>query len=285
MAVLLLTGMLAAQTERPTFEVASIKPDPDCASRGAAAVGLTPGRVSLPCVPLRALIGMAYGNVFAGGKINARQPQVLGGPGWLDSERYALSAKAEGKATTAEMMGPMLQTLLEERFHVQIHKESRETPVYALTVAKNGPKLTPAAEGSCTPFDVNHIDESMLRKPNVRYCGMGSMRGNSTSTTAEWPGVTMEEFASRMLGNFAGRPVVDKTGLTGRYDIKLEFTPERMAGPVRLNGVDQPPLPEADSGGLSIFSALQEQLGLKLVAEKGTTEVILVDRAEKPAAN
>jgi uncharacterized protein (TIGR03435 family) len=114
------------------------------------------------------------------------------------------------------------------------------------------------------------------------------MRGNGTTTVAEGYAVTMAEFAGRMLAANVDRPVIDRTGLTGRFDVRLEFVRDNIpAGPARLNGVDVPSLPDppADTAGPSIFTAVQEQLGLKLSPEKGSVEVLIVDHAEKATEN
>jgi uncharacterized protein (TIGR03435 family) len=283
-ALIVFTAVAHAQApERRSFEVATIKPVTDCRPTGRG--GPSGDRFELPCVPLRALIRIAYGG-FSGEKLNTALREVVGGPSWLDSERYDINAKTDGKATGPEMMGPMLQTLLEERFQLKVHTETRETPVYALTVGKAG-KLVPAKEGSCIP-----IDASNLGRPDTvtgvmpKYCGGGSMRMTNGAMVADIPGATMEEFAGRLLSTYMQKKVVDRTGLTGRYDIHLEFAPERPAGPVMLNGAPAPPeviLPE--SGALPFTAAIAQQLGLKLSSDKAPVEVIVVDRAEKPSGN
>jgi uncharacterized protein (TIGR03435 family) len=270
----------------PAFEVASVKPGANCDSGGPG--GTSPGRLNLSCISLRGLIRMAY-SAFAGEAMNARRVDVLGGPAWLDSDKYDLSAKAEDNATPAQMIGPMLQALLEERFKVRVHMEPRDTSVYALTVSKNNPRLQPSKAGSCTPMDLNNLSRTPSRpgEPAPRYCGGGGMRTNGMIWTADWYGVTMAEFAGRMISSYVDRPVIDKTGLSGPFDVHLEFVPDRAmsAGPVRLNGVDSPALSSADAAGPSIFTALQEQLGLRLSADKSPLDTIVVDHAEKPSPN
>src|ERR1035441_369909 len=137
----------AQSSPRPTFEVASVKPNPNC--RPSPNVGPLPGRLEFACITLRELIKAAYGG-FTGEKLNARFLDAVGGPAWLDTEWYQIAAKAEGKPSAAQMMGPMLQVLLEDRFQLKVHIESRQSPVFALTLAKGG-KLSPAKEGSCVP--------------------------------------------------------------------------------------------------------------------------------------
>ncbi|MDE3167539.1 MAG: TIGR03435 family protein, partial [Acidobacteriota bacterium] len=181
------------------------------------------------------------------------------------------------------MLGPMLQALLVERFRVAVHKEARETAVYALSVAKGGHKLRASTAESCVP------PPSVIRaeppKPGQYYCGFGQMRGGPTGTSAEWRGVTLEEFAGRMLSNQVDRPVVDQTGVAGHFDIRLDYTPQPRGGPILLNGMPAPPPPAAESASPSIFTALQEQLGLKLSPARAPLDVIVVDRAERPSEN
>ncbi len=288
-------GYGQAAPARAAFEVSSVKLDSKCEGGGAASAGpsITPGRIHLPCTTLRALIRIAYGGVFTSTGLSAQRVDVLGGAGWLDSSRYTITAKAEGNAAAAEMMGPMLQSLLEERFQVKVHKEAKETPVYALTVAKGGPKMPAAKEGSCTPMDLNNLQATRPKPGEAmpKFCGGGSSRTNGNGMmVSEWYGVTMAELAGRMLTNQVDRPVVDQTGITGTYDIHLEFAGDgamARSGPVRLNGVERPDLMvgAGDAAGRSIFVALQEQLGLKLSPVKGSVDVIVIDRAEKPTEN
>jgi uncharacterized protein (TIGR03435 family) len=272
---------------RPTFEVASIRLDTSC-DNGGGPGGISPGRVGLKCVTLRALIRTAYG-AFVGTTPSSRRTEVVGGPNWLDTDRYDVSAKAGDSATTAQMMGPMLQGLLEDRFGVKVHKEPRPTPVYALTVAKSNLRLQPSREGNCAPMDLNNLPSSNLRsdRPVTSFCGSGGLKVNGTRSVADWYGVTMEELAGRALSLYVDRPVIDKTGLTGRFDIHLEFLRDRSASvSTYLNGeTADNPSASADEAIPSIFIALEEQLGLKLSADRTLLDVIVIDRAEKPSEN
>jgi uncharacterized protein (TIGR03435 family) len=278
-AVLLATGwaVYAQPAPRPSFEVASIKPSPkNCTGPGPGA-GPTPGRIELPCVSVRLLIRAAYG-LLSGGQLAARYVEVLGGPAWLDSDRYTITAKAEGPAKPVEMLGPMLQTLLEDRFQLKLHREPREHAVYVLTVAKGGPKLRPAKESKCPAVDLN--DFSAWRDQGSTPCGMPRMSRKQGLTVVEFAAATMQEFASRAI--FLDRPVVDKTGLAGRYDIHLEFAREFPAGSMRRNGMEQPNPGPAESPGPTVFTALREQLGLKLAADKAPVDVIVIDSVQRP---
>jgi uncharacterized protein (TIGR03435 family) len=258
-------GFAQSNAPRPAFDVTSVKLNTNCQTGGGGRAGISPRNLALPCVSLRALIGVAYGDMLVGAGIGARRMEALGGPGWLDTDRYDILAKSEGNAPAGQSAAPMLQTLLEDRFKVKVHKEARDSSVYILTVAKGGAKLQASQDGSCTPLDLSNLG---LEPPKQ--------------------GVTMAELAGRMLSSYVEQPVVDQTGLTGRFDVHIEFVPDyRRSGPVTLNGVVTPDVaaPPADPAGPSIFAALQEQLGLKLAPGKAPLDVLIVDHAEKPSAN
>src|SRR6185437_15351837 len=155
-----------AQTGAPEqqFEAATIKLHPNCTGAGMP----PPGRLSMRCVRLRDAVTAA----FSEGPTPQRL-QVLGGPSWIDSDTYDIEATpADGNVSLLEIYGPMLQKLLKDRLQLRIHKESREQPVYALTVAKNGPKLTPSKEGSCVSFDLDHpLPTPQPGQPLPSICG------------------------------------------------------------------------------------------------------------------
>jgi uncharacterized protein (TIGR03435 family) len=280
-ATLLASVMIHAQ--RPAFEVVSVKPSPaNCAGPGPNN-GPNPGRLDLPCVPIRALIRAAYG-LLAGDQIAARSMQIIGGPSWLDNDRFDISAKASGPAPATQMMGPMMQSLLEDRFQLKVHVEARESPVYALTAPKGAAKLTAAKPENCVPLDLNNRE--LWAGRGARPCGIPQTVGRASGiTTLSVDGATMEEFAGRVLPSYAGRTVIDKTGITGRFDLRLEFTRDLSASPIQLNGVPQPAPPAADPTGPSIFTALQDQLGLKLSPDKAPVNVLVIDSIQKPAEN
>ena len=199
-----------------------------------------------------------------------------GGPAWADSDRYAIVAKAEAPATDAMIRGPMLQALLEDRFKLKVRRDAREVAVYELTVARNGPKMRPTAEGSCVPKDLDQVPlpkEAPGGKPwcsTVKY--VSSMR--TMTGILDGIGVTVIEMASWL--HFDGRPVIDKTGLDGRFDFHLEY----------LRGGGPPPEdPDPAHAAPSMLTAVQEQLGLKLTPAKGPVEFLVIERAERPAEN
>jgi uncharacterized protein (TIGR03435 family) len=280
-------GHAQSPAPRSTFEVATVKLDRGCGNvtRGNPP---SPGRLNMQCITLKDLIGTAYITFAHGPHPSARRPKILGGPSWIDSDRYEITAKAEDGAGLAQMAGPMLQVLLEERFKLTIHRETRELPIYTLTVAKGGLKPQALQEANCVPIDLNHLEPPAPGEPIPNFCDRQMFKRIGPNTLMDVYGASMTSFSDGLLSNRLDRPVIDKTGLAGRFDFHLEFAPDTAAPGLQRRGepVDPgaPALP-ADTGGPSIFTALQEQLGLKLSADKGPVEVIVIDHVEKPAAN
>jgi uncharacterized protein (TIGR03435 family) len=274
----------AQSAARPQFEVASLKPDNGCENRPRGGnLSPSPGRLEIPCATLRNLIQVAYGTFRDGATVNSELLHTEGGPAWLQSERYSLSAKAETPVRTELLAGPMLQVFLEERFGLKTHRETRQAPVYAMSVAKGGLKVQPLAEGGCTPIDLTHPPP--LPKPGdpvPNLCGVMIIRPTENrAMTIEIRGSTMTQFAQRLSGA-AGRTVIDQTGIQGQFNFHLEFTPDP-------GGFGQPatpttPEPSADSAP-DLFVALQEQIGLKLSPNHGPVSYLIIDHVERPAAN
>jgi uncharacterized protein (TIGR03435 family) len=277
-----------AQSTPPAFDVASVKLSPNCQPGSGAHAAISARNLALPCVSLRGLIRLAYGDALVGSGLGARRMEVEGGPVWLDTEKYDVFAKSE-TAAAGQAPAPMLQTLLETRFKLKLHKEARTSAAYILTVAHGGSKLQPAKAGSCIEMDLSNIRHPAPAKPGEampNYCGMGRATNKGSLMIADWFGVSMAELAGRMLASAVDLPVVDQTGLTERFDVHVEYVPERhIGGPVTLNGVPADLPPSDPAAGPSIFSALEKQLGLKLTPGKAPLDVIIVDRAEKPTAN
>jgi uncharacterized protein (TIGR03435 family) len=224
------------------------------------------------CVSLRDYIRGAYGSYGFGRNPNVRPPKVLGGPDWVDTDRYDIVAKTPAETGLDEMYGPMMRALLEDRFGLKIHSEIRELPVYALTAARSGAKLTPSKPGSCVAIDVKSV---LQAPPSPNYCGRFEMKRGAV-WIADAKGMTVAEFAARVFRDALDRPVIDRTRIAGLFDIHLEFSDlETSAG---QNG-------DADNAAPSIFTAVQEQLGLKLSPDKGPVEVLVIDHVEKPSAN
>jgi uncharacterized protein (TIGR03435 family) len=274
-------AVLHAAQPAPKFDVASIKP---CQAEesgggrnggGAGAPIVSPGRLRLTCYTLDLLIRQAY-FVYADGHYHHLGPgefriKVENLPVWNNSNAYTIDAKADGPTGQETLMGPMLQALLEDRFQLKVHRETKEVPMYDLVVAKNGPKLKPF-DGTCTPVDWSKPPEDPPPPKSAADC-RNSATGTRSHWTATWRGIGIDDFIVAAFGGaVSGHPVVNKTGLKGLFDIRLEFAREDI--------------PDAPDAAPSIFDALPEQLGLKLVPSSGPAGVSLViDRVERPSEN
>jgi uncharacterized protein (TIGR03435 family) len=305
-----------AAAESPTFEVASVKPAEAPSGMGMMRVMMRggpgspdPGQITYSNVSLKNVLTIAY--AVKGYQIN--------GPKWLDSERFDIVAKI-AKGSTKEQFQLMLQNLLAERFKLTLHHETKELPMYALVVGKGGPKLKESVEedaaagagspgasagpggpsasappppppppGPDGPGPVRMkvgADGMPQLPPGAGKNGllMMMMNGRMRMVGNRQPIAAVIE----MLGNQLGRPVVDATELKAKYDFTLDFAPDGMNGP--MGGMMPPPPPQHDGGpvasapdgaGPSIFTALQEQLGLKLEQKKGPVDLLVIDRLEK----
>jgi bla regulator protein blaR1 len=273
------TSHLSAQTAVPQWDGVSIRvcnPEKSEYSPG----GMTPGRLRTPCASILPLIRSAY-DPSAGqpGPHFVSSQKILGGPAWISSDRYQINAKVEGDPGDALMRGPMLQALLEDRFKLKVHRETREVPVYALTVAKGGPKLQPFKEGSCAPRE--------LMPAPLPFCGPNRFMRKGPMLTQELHGISLADF-SQMLDGTLDRPVIDKTGISGKFDFHWEFVPEDAIMPHSTGlGLDSEaaPVPPDAADGPSIFTAIQAQLGLKLESGKGRANFLVIDRVERPSEN
>jgi uncharacterized protein (TIGR03435 family) len=284
----------------PAFEVASVKPAAPITGNFIR-VGMRggpgssdPGQITYTNVTVKNVLMNAYG-------VKGFQ---ISGPGWLDSERYDIVAKLPRGATKAEFMA-MLQNLLAERFKLTLHREKKDLPMYALVVGKNGPKLKESVDDPAPkeggPADGPAATMGKLTMGRDGFpvlpaaaggrgaMAMTMMNGNARMTAN---GQTMAGLAE-MLSNQLDLPVVDMTGLTGKYDYTLYFAPEGLAG-MRLPGGLPPPPPPGEAGGgmpaanapdaqsnPNLFTALQEQLGLKLEQRKGPVDLLVIDHLEK----
>jgi uncharacterized protein (TIGR03435 family) len=256
---------------RPEFEVASVRPYvPDNRRRG---IFPSPGRFNAVGVPLKLLMQNAY---------RVQPFLIVGGPSWIGSDTYDVVAKTDGPAST-DQVRLMLQMLLEERFKLKVRRETREVPVYALVVGKNGPKL-PTAEGECVAGVLNGLPPRLPARGKVPSlpCDGFSVRPNQGVETLYGLNVSMSAMARGPLSQMLERPVVDKTGLAGRYFVELEWTPVESRPQVEAGNPGQS---APDSSGPDIFMAIQEQLGLKLEPAKAPVEVIVIDHVERPEAN
>jgi uncharacterized protein (TIGR03435 family) len=262
-----------AAAGRPEFEVASIKPNTG-AGRGRKLFIEPGGRLTVENLPLRFLIRFAY---------NVKDFQISGGPAWMNSDPWDISAKAETERTP-EQLRPLVQSLLASRFKLALHRETKELPIYQLAAARGGLKLTSPKQGSCiTPDPDNPPRPPAPGEPPPRYCGNVRM---GPGLIEAW-GVSMERLLMA-LSDTLGRTVIDKTGFTGTFDVHLEFNPDDTiadAADAIVGGRTVQPPPPADSATPSIFTALQEQLGLKMDSAKGPVEVLIIDHVERPSEN
>jgi uncharacterized protein (TIGR03435 family) len=231
-------ALLSCATFGQTFEVASVKKNTSGERPSADGKG---DRLNIYNLPLKFIVAMAY-----------QVPNDrVDGPSWTENDGFDIIAKPAPDATR-DVVFVMLQNLLAERFKLVIHHEQKPVPVYALVVAKNGPKLQPAAPGGsrrtpCTPDGLQLTCQSQ-----------NSTMADLAQNLPRW--VSM---------NWFGLPIVDRTGLSGAYDFSLTWTMTRK--------VDDP----VDPPGLSLFDALQEQLGLKLEQQKAPLDRIVIDHAER----
>ena len=236
-----IAGLCAALSGQPflEFDVAAIHPDMIGASAGTSFNLFDGGRLHVTNATLQFLIGNAY---------HIQSDQIIGGPAWLDSDRYDIDAKpAMPQDITREQLRDMLQHLLADRFQLKFHRETRERTVYALVIGKNGPRLK------------DHDGEPGSSLNTHTESGKVALTGTNAS---------LDQLAV-YLGNKLGRVVLDKTGLHGAYDFTFEWDPEQAA----------------DSATATMFTGLQEQLGLRLETQKSAVEVLVVDKAEKASQN
>jgi bla regulator protein blaR1 len=252
---LFLSCLVFGQTAPQAFTVASIKPNRSSDDRFMLRF-LPGGGLTATGVTLKMLIMNSY---------EVAGYQIVGAPAWVGTERWDIEAKAEGVRGTLKRdeLDALLQRLLEDRFELQIHRQSKKLPAYALVVAKGGPKLRPHA-----PTDA--------ARPSERF-GFGSAEGSD---------VPIPDLV-RQLSLGLGRPVLDRTGLEGRYDFTLEWTPapdEFTAAAIGLPTRAEPPRP-TDPNHPSIFTALEEQLGLRLKSAQAPVEILTIDRVEQPSEN
>ena len=255
-----LPGAALSQNGRLRFESASIKVNNlgEKQPPGADFAAQPGGRLYVRNNGMQNVIRNAYGV--------GQRFLLIGGPDWIDSDRYDIEARAEGNPSRDQMMS-MLQSLLEDRLKLKVHRETREVPVYVLSVANGGPKLTAYTDGSCINFDPNNPPPPLAagQKPRVGC-------GNNNISNGVWTASKVEmERITGAISTIVRRKVIDKTGLTGLFNIRMELPPD--------------PLNAADATGPSIFTLLEEQLGLKLESSKGPADVLVIDHIERPSEN
>jgi uncharacterized protein (TIGR03435 family) len=271
----------------PSFEVASVKPNHS--GTQMVRISNTPGRFSAVNLTPKMLIEFAY---------NIKGPELSGGPSWIDSERYDVDAttgdtpddlRREGREMFNERRRQMLQAFLADRFKLTLSHQSKDLPIYELVVAKSGPKfhettLPPPDPAAAPP------DPSEPPRPGQPFRGRGIMM-SIRSGQLNMNGAPMKAFADA-LSDQLGRKVLDKTSLTGNYDLSLQWTPDESQRGQFFGGAGAPAgrppadsAPPPDASGPSIFTAIQEQLGLKLESGKGPVETLVIQGIERPAEN
>ena len=263
-----------AQEKDAAFEVASVKQNKSGDGNGNMR-GVGSDRVVATNMPVRPMITFAY---------QVAGYQLIGGPGWLASDRYDINAKLEAAPTSVQPFVPgsstpnpmqlALRHLLEDRFKLKMHRETRELDIYALVLARPGgppgPGLKPTTMDCVAAAKAASGRQGEppppFGAPGQPFCGISGSPGR-----VKFGGLPASSFATALSGP-AGRMVVDRTGMTGSWDFELTFAPENR-------GPDAPP---ADPNAPSFFTAIQEQLGLKLESTKGPVDVLVIDSVEKP---
>jgi uncharacterized protein (TIGR03435 family) len=270
---------LSAQPATPKFEIASVRraapPQAGAGVRDAVRGGPgtpDPSRVAYTNLRLKDLLLTAYG----------LKGYQIAGPDWLDTERYDVIANIPPGATK-EQFPLMLQDLLLERFKISFHHETKDLPLYELVVAKNGRKLKAWQE----PANAPPVPQQAAGAPppigkdgfpvmQAGHSGATTVNGRVRIAGSKLPISRLAE----ILANQLGRPVLDQTGLTGPYDFTLQFSPEGLAGGTpAITPASNTELDEQDAP--SLFTAVQEQLGLRLQQNKGLVDVLVIDHVEK----
>jgi uncharacterized protein (TIGR03435 family) len=291
-AITSLTTFAQGPLTSPKFEVAAVKPCkagdlPQNGFRegpGGAGGGSDPGQTRIVCQTVERLIQWAYVR-YANGKpsppftMPAKDQPIEGGPSWVKSETFTIDAKPEGPQTMEMMRGPMLQALLEDRFKLKIHRGARQVPIYALVVAKGGPKLDPAKKDSCTvPPDFSKGPPPPLRPDQSPPCGAFSPDGKGgTRTFGQTMAGLSQEFSALL-----DRRVENRTGIEGTFDVQLDvdfaglftrFDGRRAAG----DASEQPP----GTDPLEVLGSAVQKLGLSLEATTGPETFIVIDHVER----
>jgi uncharacterized protein (TIGR03435 family) len=254
------------------FEVASVKPNRS--GDGRVMLGVQPGgRFTATNVPLKMLLRQAY---------NVQDFQIVGGPEWLASDRFDVVAKAPEEGINFETMRPLLRSLLADRFKLKVHTETRQMPIYALVRARSdgtlGPSMKPSSADCAALMGRRGGGPPPAPPPPGQPADCSFIIGIGKLSVGGMPIANLATALSPMVG----RIVLDKTGLTGNYNYELTYSPEQLGGlPPVLNGAAV----TIDPNTPSIFTALQEQLGLKLDSDRGPVEVLVIDSAEQPTAD
>ncbi|HEX3374198.1 MAG TPA: TIGR03435 family protein [Edaphobacter sp.] len=261
---------VTSEVKVPAFDVVSVKPNKS--ESGMIRIMGKPDGYAASNVSLKMLIQNAYG---------IREDLISGAPSWADSARFDIDAKVAGsdvealKKLTPEQRRLILQPLLADRFKLKIHTETKQLPVYELVLAKGGSKLKEATPGDTYANGFKGPDG--IGRGGMMRVGRGQLTAQAVPTTG----------LANMLSQQLHRTVLDKTGLTGKYDLELNWTPDQGSDPMFKgpDGGQHSSDAAPDSSGPSIFTAVQEQLGLKLQSAKGPVETLVIDHVEMPSEN
>jgi uncharacterized protein (TIGR03435 family) len=303
-AVATLTITVFAQTvsePKPSFGVASIKARNGIPNRGPtgggfpSSVGIQGCRFTATNSSLRSLLQFAYRPP------NGQLPgsQIVGGPTWMDSDRFDIEAKPDDETKPIPMrdVQRMVQSLLEDRFQLKAHRDTREMQTYDLVVGKSGAKMKTSEDQTPATLDGPLVctgtasGETPATAATGQLSPSGLLRGGVRTIGSPKPSgilLTVSGFATplstfmNLIQSYAGRPIVNKTDLTGLFDFELKFGLDNSAPSASNAG---PPGGAPEPAGPSIFTAIQEQLGLKLESSKGPVDILVVDSAQKPAEN
>lgn len=288
-----------SQAVPPKFDVASVRPcraNPAGGGGGRSGEqggagggdGVFPGRIKLSCLSLSALIGIAFRTdppINSGG-LSDTHP-IRGGPAWAYSDLYTIEAKTDDPAPGTLLMGPMLRALLSDRFQLKLHREIEQTAMYALTVTKKGLKLKPVEMGGCTPRVDRDPAKGLLANATGKkpLCDSIFVGPDGPNLRIAAGGATLSKFAEILSGFVLDRHVIDRTGIKKIFNIDVEFardenTPSRIYNPGAAVG-DAPEIPI----GASIFTAIEDQLGLRLERIRGPRGYFVIDSIERPSEN
>jgi uncharacterized protein (TIGR03435 family) len=275
------------------FEVASIR---RCEGpRPGNVLSSSPGRITVNCGTVGQLILQAYTRRGTNGRPLSPPlaVRIEGGPGWINSDRYEINAKGENDAAWQVMLGPMMQALLEDRFKLKLHRETREIPAYGLSLSKNDLKLRQAEETGCIPLDLTKPFDPTKpfvppappepgQKPSCKGITMGGS-GQTQSYAVTAQGAILDQLTA-LYPIALDRPLINKTGIAGAFTFHLEFAMDVTTNRLTPPGGAAPEVAAADPGP-SIFTALETQLGLKLEKTTGPAEYLVIDSVERPSEN
>jgi uncharacterized protein (TIGR03435 family) len=256
----------------PAFEAATVKLNK---RGGGPYMQILPGRLMMTYYSVQDLVAVAYG---------VRAEQVAGKS---FADRYDIEAKTDGKTPGDQMAGPMLRTLLQDRFRLKLHRATRQLPVFKLTAAKGGVKLPPTKQGDCAPYspDAAPLPRPAPGEPGppVFFCDIRRTGARGLTRTLEGRGISMDALAATLSRTELNRAVLNETGLPGRFDVKLRWAVDPSI-PGLYDNQGGAPVPDTEPAPLS-FNAVQEQLGLRLESGRGPVEVMVIDRVEQPSSN